>query len=135
MARRRIEVKMVNYGLYGEWDRSSRELPDFRRFTETVPVRTGTEFGYILEIRGAKRCRLFFEMIHPPGIHDPQGKLLPDVFTGELTVPQNEYRFFLGDTFWEPLPEKCGRWTLITYIDGDKVAEKTFEMIPEEKDV
>ncbi len=130
MARQQVTVKILNYGLYDKWNRESKELPRFLKFTTEIPVQLDNEFGYILEIKGGKRKKLTFEMIHPLNLHTPDGEEMPDVFTGEIIIPQNEYRFFLGDTFWEPLAEKCGTWRLKTYIDGKLVADKSFEMVP-----
>ena len=41
----------------------------------------------------------------------------------------NDFRFFLGDTIWEPLEDKKGEWRLITWLDGVKVADKTLVMV------
>jgi hypothetical protein len=128
MVRRRVEVKEINYGLYEAWDRAGKMLPGFLKFTDQIPARPGVEFGYILEIRGAKRAELTFEIIHPSGIHDPEGNRMPDVFRGREIIPQNEYRFFLGDTVWVPIAEKCGPWRLKTFIDGEPVADRTLNL-------
>ena len=125
---KRSSVKMTNYGEYEEWDRSSKELPSFKHFATEFAVDPACEFGYILHIKGAKRKKLSFEMWHPHPIHTADGESMPNPFTGELIVPQNEYKFFLGDTFWEPLAEKVGEWTLKTFIDGECVATKKFTM-------
>ena len=132
MARQKFSVKIVNYGLYDHWNRESKELPRFLKFTTEIPTRIDIEFGYILEIKGAKRKKLTFEMIHPLDIHDAEGNSMPDIFTGEVIIPQNEYRFFLGDTVWKPIDEKCGPWQLKTFIDGKLVADKTLKLVTNE---
>lgn len=132
MARQQVSVKVINHGLYDGWNRESKELPRFLKFTTEIPARLDIEFGYILEIKGAKRKKLTFEMYHPLNIHTADGESMPDVFTGEVTIPQNEYRFFLGDTVWKPIDEKLGPWRLKTYIDGKLVADKTLELVKDE---
>ena len=132
MARQQVSVRVVNYGLYNRWNRESKALPRFLKFTTEIPARHEIEFGYVLDIKGAKRKKLTFEMIHPLGIHSPDGERMPDVFTGELIIPQNEYRFFLGDTVWDPLDEKCGPWRLKTFIDGHLVADKTLMLVKDD---
>lgn len=132
MAKQKVSVNIVNYGLYDGWNRESKELPRFLKFTSEIPVRHDIEFGYILEINGAKRKKLTFEIEHPPHMHAPEGHLLPDVFTGEVIIPQNEYRFFLGDTVWKPFEEKYGPWRLKTFIDGKLVADKTLDLVKDE---
>lgn len=132
MARQMVTVKMANYGLYDGWNRESKELPRFVKFTTDIPARLDIEFGYILEIKGGKRKKLTFEMFHPLDLHTAEGEIMPDIFTGEVIIPQNEYRFFLGDTVWSPMDEKCGAWRLKTYIDGKLVADKTLWLVPDE---
>ena len=54
MAKPKITWKICNYGIYKNWDKSSKDLPDIQKHTETIPARIGIEFGYILNIKKAK---------------------------------------------------------------------------------
>ena len=98
------DVKMVSFGLYTPFDREGRQLPQVVEFTTDVPARLGVEFGYILQIRKVRGETLTFEINHPP-FTDDSGNISPP-FTGEVRITDNDYRFFLGDTLWEPLEDK-----------------------------
>ena len=128
MAKRKPEVRMISYGLYTPFEKGSKELPHVLEFTETVPAREGVEFGYILEIRKARGATLRFTIEHPP-FRDDDGQIVPP-FDGEQIINANDYQFFLGDTLWPPVDDKTGKWTLITAVDGETVAEKTFRITP-----
>jgi hypothetical protein len=127
MAKRRLIVEMESFGLFEPFDR--KKLPKLVRFTEEIPVDLAHEFGYLLRIRGAKGKKLKFRIDHPE-FRDDQGRKAPP-FTGEEIINKNDYRFFLGDTFWEPLENKAGFWELTTWIDGNEVARKGFNMVYE----
>ena len=45
MAKKKIEAKLRNYGIYARWDRDSSALPQIREFTKTVPAVEDVEFG------------------------------------------------------------------------------------------
>lgn len=121
---------MVSYGIYEPFDKQSKELPQIVDFTTTIPARLGVEFGYILSINKARGMTLQFIMEHPP-FPNSKGQIAPP-FEGEEFVRHNEYRFFLGDTFWLPLEDKVGPWRLITMLEGEVIADKTFNIIPDE---
>jgi hypothetical protein len=131
MAKKNPEVTMRSYGVYTPFDRESEELPHILEFTETVPARVGVEFGYILEIRKARGSLITFRIEHPP-FTDSSGEVAPP-FEGEQYVRTPEWRFFLGDTVWEPAEDKVGDWTLTTWLDGEEVARRTFELVPPEQ--
>lgn len=124
MPRRKIEIKMVSWGIYTQWDRNARELPKLIKFTEQLPAEINIEFGYILHIKGAKGKEIEFVMKHPP-FRDDMGEIAPD-FEGSHIINSNDWKFFLGDTVWAPIEDKCGDWVLITYMDGKEIARKTF---------
>ena len=127
MAKAKFTWKIISYGIYENWDKESKNLPEILKFSETIPARPGIEFGYILNIKKAKGKKLRFCIEHPP-FRDENGEVtLP--FTGELYVRTNDWRFFLGDTIWEPTHDKVGGWRLTTEIDGVMLADKTFTMI------
>lgn len=130
MAKKKIEIKMQSWGIYTQWNRSSRELPRIRKFTQTIPAELDIEFGYILHIKGAKGELLEFVMKHPP-FRDDAGNIRPD-FEGSHFINSNDWKFFLGDTIWSPAEDKCGEWTLITYLQNKEIARKTFTVVPVE---
>lgn len=127
MARPRPEVKEVSYGLYERFDAEARDLPKLDRFATAVPLRAGQEFGYILKIVHGRGLKIDFEIDHPrvPG---DDGKAM-EPFRGEQFVRTSEFSFFLGDALWEPLGAMCGEWTLTTWLDGKRVARRTFEVL------
>lgn len=129
MAKRKIEVKLLNFGLYSKWDRESKDIPDFKKFTTSIPAQIGVEFGYVLEIRKAKNKKIHFTIEHPP-FPDSSGEIAPP-FEGDVFITSNDYKFFLGDTIWEPTADKVGIWRLICRIDGHIVADKSLEVVPE----
>lgn len=118
---------MQSWGIYSPWDRNDRSLPKIRKFTDTVPAELDIEFGYILHIRGAKGKQIEFIMKHPP-FTDDAGNIRPD-FEGVHFINSNDWQFFLGDTVWAPIADKCGTWTLITFLDGKEIARKEFHLI------
>jgi hypothetical protein len=130
MAKKNPEITMRSYGIYTPFDRESDELPHILEFTETVPARVGVEFGYILEILKARGSLITFRIEHPPFNND-SGEVAPP-FEGEQYVRSPQWRFFLGDTVWEPPEDKVGDWTLTTWLDGEEVAQRTFRLVPPE---
>lgn len=129
MVKKKIETRMVSYGIYSPFDKKEKQLPKILEFTTKIPARLGVEFGYILEIKKARGRWISFEIEHPP-FTDDDGNISP-TFTGEEFINANEYRFFLGDTFWPPLEDKTGDWILRTYLDGELLAEKKFTAVPD----
>ncbi|MGL5787379.1 MAG: DUF3859 domain-containing protein [Bacteroidales bacterium] len=125
MAKKKIDIKIKSYGIYSQWDRTSRELPKLRKVTTEIPAELDIEFGYILHIKGAKGTLIEFEIIHPPFIDVKTGEVAP-AFVGEHYVNSNDWMFFLGDTIWEPVDDKKGIWDIRTFADGKEVAFKRF---------
>lgn len=121
---------MKSFGIYEPFDRDSDQLPRFLKRSIKAPARVDIEFGYILHITGGKGKKLQFEIDHPPFV-DKNGKPAPP-FVGEVFVNSNNYRFFLGDTVWEPVADKIGPWKLTTLCDGKTIAEKTLTVVAEE---
>ncbi len=124
MARKNPEVKMVSYGKYMPFDKTSKELPQLVEFTTDIPVAEDVEFGYILNIKKGRGEKLEFRIDHPL-FPDSSGDMTPP-FVGEEYIRSSEYRFFLGDTFWQPLSDKVGQWKLTTWLMGREIASKTF---------
>ncbi len=127
MAKKKIEVKIKNYGIYSQWDRESRDLPKIVEFTKKVPAQLNIEFGYTLNIKKAKGSKLSFKIEHPP-FKDSSGSIAP-AFVGEQYISSNNYNFFLGDALWEPIEDKIGPWRLQTFIDNAEVADITIDII------
>ena len=84
------------------------------------------EFGMLVEIRHGKGRYLEFIIHHPP-FKDQSGNIAPS-FVGEYQIRTNPYRFFLGDTIWEPVDDKKGDWELIIKIDNQVVAQKVLKL-------
>ena len=127
MAKRKADVSMHSYGLYDGWDREGKNLPSLMKITTEIEAALEVEFGYILRIRNARNSKITFRIEHPP-FKDDDGEIAPP-FDGELYVKTNDFRFFLGDTVWEPVADKRGAWRLITWLDGAMVADKTLMLL------
>jgi hypothetical protein len=130
MPRKKTEVKIKSYGLYTPWERESKELPRIKEFTTTIPARVGIEFGYIINIRGARGKIIDFCIEHPP-FRNSQGDIAPP-FTGIEHIDSNNYNFFLGDTIWLPVEDKTGQWKLSCMIEGKCVARKSFDIVADD---
>jgi hypothetical protein len=126
MAKQKPDVKMESWGLYSPLDKGSKELPKLIRFTDKIPCEPDVEFGYILYIRKGRGLKLTFQIDHPPFLRN--GEIDPP-FTGEEYIRSNDWKFFLGDTTWEPIDDKAGEWRIRTWIDGDLVADHTLTLI------
>ena len=118
---------MHSHGLYDGWDRDGKELPNLVKITTKIAAALDIEFGYVLRVRNARNGKITFRIEHPP-FKNADGAVAP-AFEGELYVKTNDFRFFLGDTIWAPVEDKKGEWRLITWLDGEKVADKTLTMI------
>jgi len=127
MARKKSAVTMHSHGVYDGWDRDSKELPTLVKITTEIEAALDVEFGYILRIRNARNSKITFCIEHPP-FQDSSGQPAAP-FQGELYVKTNDFRFFLGDTVWAPVEDKRGEWRLITWLDGEKVADKALLLV------
>ena len=121
------EVEIINYGKYSRWNRDEKKLPEFIELTDRVEAELDVEFGMIVEIRKARGRYLDFIINHPPFM-DEQGKMEPP-FEGTFRVKQNPYRFFLGDTVWEPIDDKKGEWELLILFEEEVLAKKSILLI------
>lgn len=126
MAKRKPEVRMKSYGIYTPWDSGSKELPRILEFTTTVKAVVDVEFGFVVNIKGAKNCELDFCIDHP-GILDDHGDPRPP-FDGTVYVKTNDWNFYLGDTIWDPIEDKIGTWKMTLDLAGDRIAEKSFDL-------
>ena len=127
MPRKTPEIKLKSYGIYHGWDSQSRAVPKIKQFTTEIPAILGIEFGYVLEIKGARGMKIEYCIDHPP-FPGEDGEPAPP-FVGELYVRTTPYLFYLGDTIWAPAENKTGPWRLQTRLDGNPVADKTFKIL------
>ena len=126
MAKRKPEIRVRSYGIYSKWDSKSKELPRIAEFTTRVPAEIDIEFGFIVNIIGAKNQELDY-CIHHPGILDSDG-VVRDPFDGVVYVKTNDWDFYLGDTIWIPIEDKLGSWRMTLEMKGELIADKTFEV-------
>jgi hypothetical protein len=126
MPKRKPEIRMKSYGIYNQWDSDAKALPRIEQFTTTVPAVVDVEFGFVVNIKGAKNCELDFCIDHP-GILDADGNRRPP-FDGTVFVKTNDWNFYLGDTVWEPIADKIGTWTMTLDLKGKRIAEKSFQV-------
>ena len=126
MARRKPEVRIRTWGIYGQWDSDSKQLPKIAEITTRVPAEVDIEFGMVVNIKWAKKQTIEYCIDHP-GISDDQGNRRPP-FEGTVYVGTNDWDFFLGDTIWEPVDDKLGSWQLTLELDGEIIADKTFDL-------
>jgi len=124
MAKRKPLVNMTSYGIYNQWDASSRELPKIRHITTSIPGELDIEFGYIVNIKQAKNARLTYCIYHPD-ICDDSGQIMAP-FEGREHVRTNDWHFYLGDTLWAPVETKTGPWRMTLSLDETLIADKTF---------
>lgn len=124
MTKKKLEIKIESFGIYSKWDKNSKSLPKILKFTEKIPAKVDTEFGYILNIRGGKGKKVDFIIDHPPFI-DKYGNITPS-FTGEVHINSNDYRIYLGDYIWEPENDKLGQWKIEAFINEKLIASKIF---------
>lgn len=127
MPKQKADVKIESCGLYTPLETGGKELPKLIRFTDEIPCELGVEFGYILHIRKGRGMKLTFEIDHPP-FTDNEGNIRPP-FTGEEYVRSNNWKFFLGDTTWEPIEDKAGPWRIRSWLDGELIAERTLTLV------
>jgi len=128
MAKHKPEIRMRTWGIYTQWDSDSKSLPKVVDVTTTIPAEVDIEFGFVVNIKGAKNRKLLFCIDHP-GILDTEGNRRKP-FTGTVYVKTNDWNFFLGDTIWNPIEDKLGEWHMSLELNGNVIAEKTFDVVP-----
>ncbi len=126
MAKQRPEVSVRTYGLYSKWDSGSKELPSFLESTTRIPAEVDVEFGLVINVTGGKNLQLHYCIDHP-GICDAVGKRRPP-FEDVVYVKTNDWDFYLGDTIWEPIDDKIGTWRMTLTLEGQVVADQSFEV-------
>ncbi|WED24592.1 DUF3859 domain-containing protein [Vibrio sp. JC009] len=126
MAKRSPVIEMTSYGIFSTWDAKSKQLPKIQEFTTQVPAEIDIEFGFTVNIKKAKGKKIRYCIYHPD-ITSPKGDVL-DPFDGEEYVGNNDWDFYLGDTIWEPVDNKVGKWRMTIELDNQIIAEKTFDV-------
>jgi len=123
-------VRIQSYGIYTTWQSKSKALPKIQKFTLDIPAQIDIEFGLTINLKSARGSKIFFTIDHP-GILDDTGQARAP-FTGEVHVTNNDWDFYLGDTIWAPIEDKCGDWRMTIEHKGAIIAEKTFTVTAEE---
>ena len=129
MAKYKPVTKMQTYGIHSQWQSKSKHLPSIEKFTTDIPAEIDIEFGFIVNIKKARGAKIRFCIAHP-GILDAEGNVRAP-FTGEVHVTNNDWQFYLGDTVWSPIADKCGDWRMTIELDNKILADKTFKISPE----
>ncbi len=126
MAKYKPVIKVQTYGIHSQWQSKSKELPTIKAFTTDIPAEIDIEFGFIVNIKKARGAKIRYCIEHP-GILDDAGKVRAP-FAGEMHVTNNDWDFYLGDTVWAPIADKCGPWRMTIELDDKILAEKTFNV-------
>lgn len=126
MAKKKVEVRLMTWGIYTQWDNKSKELPELIKMTRDIPCELDIEFGYVVNIKKAKNKKLHYCIYHP-NIPDEDGNPMPP-FAGEEYVKQNDWNFFIGDTIWKPVENKIGNWRITLMIEDELIADETFNI-------
>jgi len=126
MARRKPKIRLRSFGVYDGWNAGSKKLPKIVKVTTDIEAIVDIEFGFIVNIIGAKNQELEFCIDHP-GIRDAEGQVRPP-FDGTVYVKTNDWDFYLGDTIWLPIADKLGNWKMSVTLGGTIVAAKTFKV-------
>lgn len=129
MAKKKPVITIRNYGIYSHWNAKSKALPKIKEFTTDVPAEIDIEFGFTVNIKNARGNKIFYCIDHP-GIYDEVGQRR-GAFTGEVHITNNDWSFYLGDTIWAPIDDKCGLWRMTIELNNQIVADKTFNVSTE----
>ncbi len=132
MAKKKPAILTRSYGIYSQWDSKSKLLPQIKEFTTEVPAQLDIEFGMIINIQSARGKKISYCIDHP-GIVDDQGKVRTP-FTGEVHINNNDWSFYLGDTVWAPINDKCGLWRMTIEFNGEIIADKSFNVLFDKPD-
>jgi len=130
MAKAKPITSIQSFGIYTQWDSSSKDLPQIQSFTTKVPAKLDIEFGFIVNFKKAKGEKLRYCIYHPE-IPDAEGVTMPP-FEGIEYVKDNDWDFYLGDTLWEPINNKTGNWRMTIELNGKIIADKTFAVFEQE---
>ena len=126
MAKQKPVIKLQTYGIHSAWQSKSKALPQIKEFTTDIPAEIDIEFGLIINIKNARGGKIFYCIDHP-GICDDKGQVRA-AFTGEVQISNNNWDFYLGDTIWAPIEDKCGPWRMTITLNKQLIADKTFNV-------
>ncbi|TEW53787.1 DUF3859 domain-containing protein [Psychromonas sp. RZ22] len=126
MPKKKTVIKMQTYGIYSQWDAKSKDLPKINQFTTDIPAEIDIEFGFVINVKSARGKKVFYCINHP-NVHNRSGEPCAP-FTGEVHITNNDWSFYLGDTIWAPIEDKCGPWRMTIELDGELIADKTFNV-------
>ena len=126
MAKQKPVIKLQTYGIHSKWQSKSKALPKIKEFTTDIPAEIDIEFGLTVNIKNARGGKIFYCIDHP-GICDDTGKIRAP-FTGEAHITNNDWDFYLGDTIWPPIDDKCGSWRMTIELNKQVIADKTFNI-------
>ncbi|WP_394129481.1 DUF3859 domain-containing protein [Shewanella maritima] len=126
MSKLKVDVQVIQAGIFSKWDSQSAALPKFLQATIHVPAEIDIEFGFVTRIKKAKNQKLRYCIYHPD-IPDDNGNIRPP-FDGEVYIKENDWRFYLGDTIWAPIENKLGNWRMTLELKGKVIAERTFKV-------
>ena len=124
MAKQKPMITIRSYGIYSLWQSKSKDLPKIQEFTLDIPAEIDIEFGLTINIKNARGAKIYYTINHP-GILDESGQPRA-AFTGEVHVTNNDWAFYLGDTIWAPIEDKCGDWEMSIKLKDKLIAHKTF---------
>ncbi len=124
MAKKKPVVKLQAYGIYSKWQSKSKALPQIKEFTTDIPAQIDIEFGLTVNIKNARGAKIYYCIDHP-GICDDTGNIRAP-FSGEVHISNNDWDFYLGDTIWAPIADKCGPWRMTIELNRQIIADKTF---------
>ncbi|MCM2679373.1 DUF3859 domain-containing protein [Echinimonas agarilytica] len=133
MAKSKYSARVVCVGIYDGWDETSKKLPQIKEYTRHIIAEIDVEFGLIINIKKAKG-RLIQWCIDHPSIPDEEGEVMAP-FEGSEHVTDNDWTFYLGDTIWAPVDNKGGNWRMTIELDGDVIADETFDVEVDEYNV
>ena len=126
MSKKKVEIIVYSFGLYTNWKSKGKGIPKPIEFTTEIPITSDVEFGFVLRIKNGRGEKITYCTEHPP-FKDDSGKIMPP-FTGDEHISENDYYIFLGDTVWDPIDTKAGKWKITAYHNGKIVASKTFNL-------
>lgn len=126
MAKQKPNVIVRTFGVYSKWNSNAKELPSFIQSTTRIPAQIDVEFGLVINVKGGKNLPINFCIDHP-GISDEHGIKRP-AFEDTVYIKTNDWDFYLGDTIWQPIEDKLGKWRMTLELQGAIVAEQSFEL-------
>ena len=135
-------TEIVGYGIFTSKQVSSGSADDMRKnsvknvrfleYTDEIPARLGTEFGFQFVIAGSRRTKpiaVTYQIKFPePGLQQPAGELhLHSSSVDQVRVGAKLLHGYGFDEPWELLP---GEWVFEVWHEGTKLIGKSFTVYP-----